>query len=68
MIQNELNKQSKAIDKAGIKASIARYDALWAEWRELAKSPWCATLYKDTQFLDERKGSIGELVDGMRKI
>ncbi len=68
MIQNELNKQSKAIDKVGIKASIARYDALWAEWRELAKSPWCATLYKDTQFLDEHKGSIGEMVDGMRKI
>jgi len=66
MIQNELKNQSKEYNKEGIKASISRYDALWAEWRELAKSPWCATLYKDTQFLDERKGSIGELVDGMR--
>lgn len=68
MIQNELKKQSKSFDNEGIKTAITRYDALWTEWRELAKSPWCATLYKDTQFLDERKGSIGELVDDMRKI
>jgi len=68
MIQNELKNQSKSFDKEGVKASIARYDVLWTEWRELAKSPWCATLYKDTQFLDERKGSIGELVDAMRKM
>jgi len=66
MIQNELKNQSKPFDKPGIKLSIARYDALWSEWRELTKSPWCATIYKDTQFLDERKGSIGELVDEMR--
>ena len=68
MIQNELKNQSKPFDKEGIQQSINRYDALWAEWHELAKSPWCATLYKDTQFLDERKGSIGELVDAMRKL
>jgi len=68
MIQNELKKQEKNFSPEGIKASIASYDALWAEWRELAKSPWCATLYKDTQFLDERKGSIGELVDEMRQV
>ncbi len=66
MIQNELKNQSKPFDKHGIKLSIARYDTLWSEWRELTKSPWCATIYKDTQFLDERKGSIGELVDEMR--
>jgi hypothetical protein len=66
MIQSELKNQSKAVDKNGIKLSIARYDALWSEWRELAKSPYCASLYKDLQFYDERKGSIGELVDQMR--
>lgn len=68
MIQNELKKQGKNYDKAGIQQSIERYDDLWAEWRELAKSPWCATLYKDTQFPDERKGSMGELVDELRKL
>ena len=68
MIQNELKNQSKSFDIEGIKASIACYDALWYKWRELAKSPWCATLYKDTQFLDERKGSIEEMVDELRKL
>jgi len=66
MIQNELKIQSKTFEKEGILKSIANYDALWAEWLELAKSPYCATIYKDTQFLDERKGSIGALVDTMR--
>ena len=67
MIQNELINQTKPFDKDALAKSIVRYDALWNEWRELAKSEWCATLYKDTQFMDQRKGSIGELVDGLRK-
>ncbi len=66
MIQKQLKNEGKNFDKEGVKVSIARYDALWREWRELAKSPYCASLYKDLQFYDERKGSIGELVDGLR--
>jgi len=34
----------------------------------LAKSPYCASLYKDLQFYDECKGSLGELVDDMRDV
>jgi len=66
MIQKELKNQQLNFDRVGIQKSIKRYDELWTEWRELAKSPYCATIYKDLQFYDERKGSIGELVDGLR--
>jgi len=66
MIQQELKNQLNDFDKEGVRKSLDRYDALWTEWRELAKSPYCATLYKDLQFLDERKGSIGEMVDELR--
>lgn len=68
MIQNGKLKQAADVDKSGIRQAIARYDALWKEWQELAKSPWCASLYKDLAFYDERKGSIGELVDRLRGI
>ena len=30
--------------------AIARYDALWREYRELARSPWCASLYEGGYF------------------
>jgi hypothetical protein len=34
----------------------------------LAKYISCAEPYIDIQFLDERKGSIGELVDAMKQL
>jgi hypothetical protein len=48
--------------------TIARYDALWQEWKTLkAGNPWCATLYTDKAFRNERRGSIGELADSLRQ-
>jgi hypothetical protein len=55
--------QSKSI----ISKSVARYDALWAEWRTLKESSkQCATLYTDMAFRNNKSGSIGELVEKLR--
>jgi hypothetical protein len=40
---------------------------LWSEWKALkVSSEYCATLYTDMAFRNEKKGSIGEFVDGLR--
>jgi hypothetical protein len=50
-----------------IRKTVARYDALWVEWKALKESSeQCATLYTDMAFMKKREGSIGELVDKLR--
>lgn len=47
--------------------ALTLYDTLWAEWRQLKSgSKWCATLYTDMAFRNQRKGSIGEFADHIR--
>lgn len=48
--------------------AIARYDKLWAEWRELAKNhSSCATLYKDTDGWDVAATGVGVSINQYRK-
>jgi hypothetical protein len=50
-----------------LRAAIARYDELWAEWRTLEKEhPSCATIYKDVGF--EGRPGIGAAVNRYRQI
>ena len=65
--------EGKAGDKSGhydrekISAAIARYDALWKEWRELAGNhDCCATICKDAGF--EYKPGLGAAINRYRKI
>ena len=54
-------------DREKIAAAIARYDALWDEWRALAKNhSCCATIYKDVGF-DYQPG-IGAAINRYRRI
>jgi len=47
---------------------IERYDELWKEWKNLKKtSGQCATLYTDLAFRNQKSGSIGELVEKLRR-
>ncbi|SEW28649.1 hypothetical protein SAMN05428988_3975 [Chitinophaga sp. YR573] len=56
-------------DKNILAPAVQKYDQLWAEWRALkTSSKYCATLYTDMGFLNERGGSIGEMVDAIRKV
>lgn len=51
-----------------VSEAIDRYDDLWQEWRALKQSSrWCATLYTDMAFRNQKQGSIGELVDAWRE-
>ena len=48
-----------------IAASLARYDALWSEWRRMEQAhPCCASLYKDVGF-DYHPG-LGEAINRYR--
>ncbi|NWJ52174.1 MAG: hypothetical protein HXX14_15065 [Bacteroidetes bacterium] len=48
--------------------AIQKYDALWDEWRALNKSSaQCASIYTDKAFMNQTKGSIGELVEVLRE-
>jgi len=59
--------KSGQYDLDKLSAAIARYDALWKEWRALkAAHPSCATLYKDLAFGD--KPGLGAAVDRWRKV
>jgi hypothetical protein len=54
-------------DLPKLRAAIARYDALWADWRKLEKEhPSCATIYKDVGF--EGRPGIGAAVDRYRRV
>jgi hypothetical protein len=67
MIEDSLGKSGKELNSTVIENAIAQYDLLWDEWIELEReNEYSATLYTDLAFKDERKGSIGELVDKLR--
>jgi hypothetical protein len=52
-------------DRQKIRAAISRYDALWQEWRDLAKArPCCATIYQDVGF--DHKPGIGAAINRYR--
>ena len=60
--------QNIAINNQEIEEAIALYDRLWKEWKLLKQSSqWCATLYTDMAFRNQKKGSIGELVNTWKK-
>lgn len=64
MIENYRAQSNESI----LSGAIHRYDELWIEWKNLKESsPFCATLHTDRAFPNERKGSIGEFVDNLRK-
>ncbi|RGJ51731.1 hypothetical protein [Bacteroides intestinalis] len=68
MIAEGCYQQNIAINNQEIKKVITKYDHLWTEWKSLKQSsPWCATLYTDMAFRNQRKGSIGELVNKWKK-
>lgn len=59
--------KSKQYDCKNISGAIARYDALWKEWRALKEShPSCAPIYKDLAF--GNKPGVGAAVDRYRKV
>lgn len=68
MIVDGRYQQNELIDKQEVSRIIATYDALWKEWKALKQSSrWCATLYTDMAFRNQKKGSMGELIDTWRK-
>ncbi len=57
------------MDKARVKISLDSYDRLWNEWRRLKdNSDSCASIYTDLAFRNKREGSVGELVDRLKKL
>ena len=67
MIEDTKYRKTGFLNKELIAFSLKRYDELWLEWRKLKESSnECATLYTDLAFRNEKKGSIGELVDKLR--
>lgn len=64
MIAEECYQQHLDIADYEIKKAILRYDNLWKEWEELKlSSHWCATIYTDMAFRNQKAGSIGELIN-----
>jgi hypothetical protein len=77
MLLGHIGDQTGAYNKERIRKAIARYDALWEEWKALEKnSPSCATIYEPNGFairgvLDiygNPETGIGASVDKYRKI
>lgn len=69
MIYNEMNERNMTLNIDDVKKSLCVYDKLWKEWRELKNSSkWCATIYTDMAFRNQKRGSIGELVEQLRNI
>ena len=63
MIVEEKYQQNIPFNTQEVNEIIDKYDSLWKEWKLLKESsPWCATLYTDMAFRNQKKGSIGELV------
>ena len=61
LFAGKLGKKSGQPDRKKIRAAIARYDALWNEWRSLAEQHvCCATIYKDVGF--DYKPGLGAAV------
>ena len=69
MLEDGRSNANETLNKQLAAHAIQRYDALWVEWRKLKESSaYCATLYSDMAFRNNRNGSIGELIDNIRKI
>jgi hypothetical protein len=67
MIEDARADAPVSMDRQTVTNAIARYDALWAEWKTLKESSGqCATLYTDMAFRNKKEGGIGELVDKLR--
>lgn len=48
LLAAQANLSGKQLDRDAMKSSIARYDALWADWRKLKSDhECCPTLYRD---------------------
>ena len=61
--------QGIEIDRLKLQSEISKYDKLWDEWRVLEHSSrFCATIYTDLAFRNQKSGSIGELVDSLREL
>ena len=68
MLEDGRSAAHETLNKQLAAHAIQRYDALWVEWRKLKESSaYCATLYSDMAFRNNRNGSIGELIDNIRK-
>ena len=68
MLINGNYKLNKPVDNNVVSTILDRYDILWKEWQSLKDSSiWCATIYTDMAFLNQEKGSIGELVNIWRE-
>lgn len=68
MLEEGRYRLGQPMDMKTVAEVINRYDGLWQEWRALKlSSRWCATLYTDMAFRNQKKGSIGELVDAWRE-
>ena len=64
MIAEGNYKQNIPFNTQEVNEIIDKYDSLWKEWKLLKESsPWCATLYTDMAFRNQKKGSIGELIN-----
>lgn len=68
MIENFSYQSGFGENQALVKEAVRRYDELWSEWKALKESSrFCATLYTDMAFRNNRKGSIGEMVNVIRE-
>ena len=67
LLNGKLGDNTGHYDREKIRAAIARYDQLWAEWRALARNhECCATLYLDVGF--DYKPGLGAAINRYRKI
>ena len=67
LLAGAMGDKSGQYDYGKLTAAIARYDALWTEWRALkAAHPSCATIYKDLAF--GNKPGLGAAVDHWREV
>ncbi|MNR65979.1 hypothetical protein D3C85_1892630 [compost metagenome] len=67
MIEDANSSISGKIDIKILSTTLARYDQLWNEWRELKESSKeCATIYTDLAFKNKKSGSIGEFVEKLK--
>ena len=57
------------MEKARVKISLDSYERLCNDWRRLKdNSDSCASIYTDLAFRNKREGSVGELVDRLKKL
>jgi hypothetical protein len=67
LFYGKLGVKTGQYDREKIHAASARYDAVWNEWRELAKlHTCCATIYLDVGF--DHKPGLGAGIDRYRKL